>query len=170
MRSQLPHAVIAPVFLTLGVLAVALAVLAFRSQRRFLSKAMRATGVVKSLTAERLEKTTFYFPVITFTTAAGVPVTAQSKTSISSSYPIGKTISFSTIPATPATSRSTHGPVGSWSPPRPSLRLCSLASAQRRFSPRASGLFRTVGASGTPQQPANSIGRCNKGLTGRLRE
>ncbi|TME24657.1 MAG: DUF3592 domain-containing protein [Chloroflexi bacterium] len=93
MRSQLPHAIIAPVFLTLGVLAVAWAVLAFRSQRRFLSKAMRATGVVKSLTAERLEKTTFYFPVITFTTAAGVPVTAQSKTSISSSYPIGKTIS-----------------------------------------------------------------------------
>ena len=102
MRSQLPHAIIAPVFLTLGVLAVAWAVLAFRSQRRFLSKAMRATGVVKSLTAERLEKTTFYFPVITFTTAAGVPVTAQSKTSISSSYPLGKTISVLYDPNDPS--------------------------------------------------------------------
>ena len=102
MRSQLPHAIIAPVFLTLGVLAVAWAVLAFRSQRRFLSKAMRATGVVKSLTAERLEKTTFYFPVITFTTAAGIPVTAQSKTSISSSYPIGKTISVLYDPNDPS--------------------------------------------------------------------
>src|SRR6267378_7367021 len=79
MRFQLPHAVIAPLFLTLGVLAVAWAVLAFRSQRRFLSNAMRATGVVQSLTAERLQRTTLYFPVITFTTAAGVSITAQSK-------------------------------------------------------------------------------------------
>src|SRR2546427_13190320 len=91
MRSQLPHAIIAPVFLALGVLAVAWAVLAFRSQRRFLSKAMRATGVVESLTPERLEKTTFYFPVITFTTADGVPVNTQSKPSITSSDPLGKT-------------------------------------------------------------------------------
>src|SRR3989475_13217075 len=93
MRSQLPHAIIAPVFLALGVLAVAWAVLAFRSQRRFLSKAMRATGVVQSLTAECLQRTTLYFPVITFTTAAGVTVTAQSKTSLSGTFPIGKTIS-----------------------------------------------------------------------------
>ena len=93
MRSQLPHAVIASLFLTLGVLAVPWAVLAFRSQRRFLSRALRATGVVQSLTAERLDRSTFYFPVITFTTAAGVTVTARSKTSISGGYPIGKTIS-----------------------------------------------------------------------------
>ena len=93
MRFQAPHALIAPVCLTLGVLAVVWAVLAFRSQRRFLGKAaLRAKGVVQSLTAEHLERTTFYFPVIRFTTAAGVTVTATSKTSKSRGYPIGKTI------------------------------------------------------------------------------
>jgi len=93
VRFQAPHALIAPVCLTLGVLAVVWAVLAFRSQRRFLGKAaLRAKGVVQSLTAEHLERTTFYFPVIRFTTAAGVTVTATSKTSKSRGYPIGKTI------------------------------------------------------------------------------
>ncbi len=93
MRFQAPHALIAPVCLTLGVLAVVWALLAIRSQRRFLGKALRAKGVVQSLTAEHLERTTFYFPVIRFTTAAGVTVTATSKTSKSRGYPIGKTIS-----------------------------------------------------------------------------
>jgi len=93
VRFQAPHALIAPVCLTLGVLAVEWALLAFRSQRRFLGKALRAKGVVQSLTAEHLERTTFYFPVIRFTTVAGVTVTAASKTSKSRGYPIGKTIS-----------------------------------------------------------------------------
>jgi len=93
VRFQAPHALIAPVCLTLGVLAVVWALLAIRSQRRFLGKALRAKGVVQSLTAEHLERTTFYFPVIRFTTAAGVTVTATSKTSKSRGYPIGKTIS-----------------------------------------------------------------------------
>ncbi len=101
MRFQAPHALIAPVCLTLGVLAVEWALLAFRSQRRFLGKALRAKGVVQSLTAEHLERTTFYFPVIRFTTVAGVTVTATSKTSKSRGYPIGKTISVLYDPTDP---------------------------------------------------------------------
>ncbi len=81
-----------PVSIAIGVLAVVWAVLAFRSQRRFLITALRATGVVQSLIAERMERSTVYFPVIRFTTAAGVTVTAKSKTSRSSGYPIGKTL------------------------------------------------------------------------------
>ena len=92
MRFPLPHAVVVPVCLTIGVLAVIWALLAFRSERRFLSTAMRATGLVQSLIAERMERSTVYFPVIRFTTAAGVIVTAKSKTSRSSGYPIGKTL------------------------------------------------------------------------------
>jgi len=92
VRFPLPHAVVVPVCLTIGVLAVIWAVLAFRSERRFLSRAMRATGVVQSLKAERMERSTVYFPVIRFTTAAGVTVTAKSKTSRSSGYPIGKAL------------------------------------------------------------------------------
>src|SRR5438132_13579972 len=92
MRFPLPHAAVVPVCLTIGVLAVIWAVLAFRSQRRFLGTALRATGVVQSLKAERMERSTVYFPVIRFTTAAGATVTAKSKTSGSSGYPIGKTL------------------------------------------------------------------------------
>jgi len=92
VRFPLPHAVVVPVCLTIGVLAVIWALLAFRSERRFLSTAMRATGLVQSLIAERMERSTVYFPVIRFTTAAGVTVTAKSKTSRSSGYPIGKTL------------------------------------------------------------------------------
>jgi hypothetical protein len=101
MRSVAPHSWVAPVCLTLGLLAVVWVVLAFRSQRRYLRKALRATGVVQSLRAERMERTTMYFPVITFTTAAGATVTAESKTSKSSGYPIGKSIAVLYDPAHP---------------------------------------------------------------------
>lgn len=80
--SPLPPAVSAPLFIALAVLCVVWAVWAFRAERRYLSRAVRATGVVRSLTAERMTRGgTAYFPVISFTTAAGVPVTAQSKNS-----------------------------------------------------------------------------------------
>ena len=92
MRFPIPHALIAPICLPLGVLAVVWAVLAYRSQRRFLSKALRAKGVVQSLKAERMERSTVYFPVVTFTTAAGVTVTATSKSSKSAGYPIGQSL------------------------------------------------------------------------------
>ena len=101
MRFAAPHSWIAPVCLTLGLLAVVWVVLAFRSQRRYLSKALRATGVVQSLRAERMERTTMYFPVITFTTAAGATVTAESKTSKSGGLPIGKSIAILYDPAHP---------------------------------------------------------------------
>jgi hypothetical protein len=63
------------------VLAVAWAVLAYRAQRRFLRRALQVIGVVQSLRAERLQRSTIYFPVIQFTTASGETVTAESKTS-----------------------------------------------------------------------------------------
>lgn len=87
------HGLIALVCFVLGVLAVVWAVLAYRSERRFLSKALQATGVVQSLTAERMERSTVYFPVIRFTTAAGATITATSKSSKGEGYPIGQSIS-----------------------------------------------------------------------------
>lgn len=88
-------------FFVLGVLAVVWAVLAYRSERRFLSKALRATAVVQSLRAERMERSTVYFPIISFTTAAGVSVTTESKTSRSSGYPIGQTLAVLYDPEDP---------------------------------------------------------------------
>ena len=79
MRQPIPHE-LAPVFLFLGALAMVGAALAFRSQRRFLSKSVRATGVVQDLRKERIDRTTYYFPIIRFATPAGVTVTAESKT------------------------------------------------------------------------------------------
>ena len=81
MHFGIPPSVLAPVGLIGGVLAVAWAVLAYRAQRRFLRRALQAIGVVQSLRAERLQRTTIYFPVIQFTTASGVTVTTESKTS-----------------------------------------------------------------------------------------
>jgi len=101
VRFPLPHAAVVPVCLTIGVLAVIWAVLAFRSQRRFLGTALRATGVVQSLKAEQMERSTVYFPVIRFTTAAGATVTATSKTARSSGYQIGKTIRVLYDPSQP---------------------------------------------------------------------
>jgi Protein of unknown function (DUF3592) len=73
--------VIAPVCLTAGVLAVVWALLAYRAQRRFLSKASRAMAVIQSLRAETMQRNvTIYFPIIQFTTAADVVVTTESKT------------------------------------------------------------------------------------------
>ncbi len=95
------HALIAPVCLILGVLAVVWAVLAFRSERRFLRTALRASGFVESLKAERMERSTVYFPIIRFTTAAGVAVTATSKTGKSTGYPIGQQIAVLYDPSDP---------------------------------------------------------------------
>lgn len=81
MHFGIPPSILAPVCLIGGVLAVAWAVLAYRAQRRFLRRALQVMGVVQSLRAERLQRTTIYFPVIEFTTASGVTVTAESKTS-----------------------------------------------------------------------------------------
>ena len=81
MHFGIPPSVLAPVCLIGGVLAVAWAVLAYRAQRRFLRRALQVIGVVQSLRAERLQRTTIYFPVIQFTTASDVTVTAESKTS-----------------------------------------------------------------------------------------
>ena len=81
MHFGIPPSVLAPVCLIGGSLAVAWAVLAYRAQRRFLRRALQVIGVVQSLRAERLQRTTIYFPVIQFTTASDVTVTAESKTS-----------------------------------------------------------------------------------------
>jgi hypothetical protein len=81
MHFGIPPSVLAPVCLIGGVLAVAWAVLAYRAQRHFLGTALQAIGVVQSLRPERLQRTTIYFPIIQFTTASGVTVTAESKTS-----------------------------------------------------------------------------------------
>ena len=81
MHFGIPPAVLAPIGLIGGVLAVAWAVLAYRAQRRYLRRALQAIGVVQSLRAERLQRTTIYFPVIQFTTSNGAIVTTESKTS-----------------------------------------------------------------------------------------
>lgn len=78
---SLPPAVAAPIFLALAVLCLVWIVLAYRAERRYLSRALRSTGVVRSLTVGRTSRGAAYFPVIDFTTAAGVSVTAESKTS-----------------------------------------------------------------------------------------
>jgi len=95
------HGLIGLVCFVLGVFAVVWAVLAYRSERRFLSKALRATGVVQSLKAERMERSTVYFPVIRFTTAAGANITATSSSSKSEGYPIGQTIAILYDPSDP---------------------------------------------------------------------
>jgi hypothetical protein len=85
---------VSPLLYALGVLAVIWAVLAYLSQRRFLSKALRASGVVVGLNEERVKGSTVYFPVVRYTTAAGASLTTTSKDSKSSSrYPVGRTIS-----------------------------------------------------------------------------
>lgn len=92
----------APAFSALGVLAVVWAVLAYRSQRRYLSKALRATAVVQSVTEERSPRTgTFYTPVVQFKTAAGVEVTAPSKSGQKSGYVIGQSVPVLYDPADP---------------------------------------------------------------------
>lgn len=88
--------------LPLGALAVVWAVLAYRSERRFLSKALPANGTVQSLRPERIDRSTVYFPVITFTTAAGVAVTAESKSSRSGAYKVGQKISILYDPNNPS--------------------------------------------------------------------
>ena len=92
---------VSAICLTLGALAVVWAVLAYRSERRFLSKALPATGTIQSLRPERIDRSIVYFPVITFTTAAGVSVTAESKSSRSGGYTVGQKISVLYDPNNP---------------------------------------------------------------------
>jgi hypothetical protein len=80
MTLQIPPSVLWPVCLTLGVLAVVWAVFAYVLQRRFLSGAVRAPGVVEALKEERLQRTAMYFPVIRFTTADGSSMSVESHT------------------------------------------------------------------------------------------
>ena len=97
----MPIPVVSAVCFPLGVLAVVWAVLAYRSERRFLGKALTATGTVQSLRPERIDRSTVYFPVINFTTAAGTAVTAESKSSHSGAYRVGQKISILYDPANP---------------------------------------------------------------------
>ena len=92
----------AEVFVLLGALALVWAVLAYRSQRRFLSTAARAKGVVQSVTTERGQRgTTYYFPVISFMAGNGVNVTRPSKSGRNAPYQIGQTISVVYDPVHP---------------------------------------------------------------------
>ncbi|HKW72640.1 MAG TPA: DUF3592 domain-containing protein [Candidatus Dormibacteraeota bacterium] len=99
MSFPIPNTVFGPVCLFLGGLAIVWTVLAYRSQRRFLARASQATATVQSLKAERLQRTTMYFPIVQFTTPAGVPITAESKTS--GSFQIGQRISVLYDPKDP---------------------------------------------------------------------
>lgn len=81
MRFAIPPNVLAPVCLGLGALAMVWAGLAYRSQRRFLSRSLQAIAVVQSLRAEKFQTGgTMYFPIIQFTTSAGVDVTTECRT------------------------------------------------------------------------------------------
>ncbi len=92
MRTPLPP-LAAPIFFFVGLLAIVWAVLAFRSQQRFLGSALRAKGVIQSLNVERMKGSTVYFPVIRFTTAAGATIVAASKSGRSGGYSTGQTVS-----------------------------------------------------------------------------
>ena len=83
------------------VLSMLWLVMAFRSQRRFLKTAARATGVVESLKAERWDKETIYLPVIRFTTAGGAAITSTSKTARKSGYRVGQAVRVLYDPAHP---------------------------------------------------------------------
>jgi hypothetical protein len=87
------HTWVAPLFYALGVLAVVWAVLAYRSERRFLRKARRVEGVVVGLNQRAASMSTIYFPVVRYTTAAGATLTTSSRDSKSKrSYPIGRAV------------------------------------------------------------------------------
>lgn len=89
---SLPPGVAGPLFITAAALCLVWAVLAYRSERRYLSRAARATGVVESVTAEQGTRGgTSYFPVISFTTAAGAPVRARSRSS-NNRYRVGDSV------------------------------------------------------------------------------
>lgn len=81
MRFAIPPTVLAPASLVLGAIALAVAALAYRSQRRFLSRSLKTIAVVQSLRAERFQTGgTMYFPIIQFKTSAGVDVTTECNT------------------------------------------------------------------------------------------
>jgi uncharacterized protein DUF3592 len=86
--------------MTLGVLAVAWALFAYVLQRRFLSRSVRASGVVEALKEERLGRTPMYFPVIRFTTAAGASMSVESHTT-QSGLRVGQTVRILYDPRNP---------------------------------------------------------------------
>jgi hypothetical protein len=91
-----------PAVVTLGVLALVWAVLAFLVQRRFLSKAVRTTGVVEGLNVDRTSKGTTYTPVIRFETAAGASVVATANRSAGKrTFQVGQTVPVLYDPANP---------------------------------------------------------------------
>src|SRR5690348_2513745 len=92
---------VSAICLPLSALAMVWAVLAYRSERRFLGTALAATGSVASLRSERIDRSTVYFPVITFTTAAGVVVRSESKSSRSGAYTVGQKVSILYDPNNP---------------------------------------------------------------------
>jgi len=90
------------VVLTLGVLAMVWAALAFLVQRRFLSKAVRTTGVVEGINIDRTSKGTTYTPVIRFETAAGASVVATANRSAGRrTFQVGQTVPVLYDPANP---------------------------------------------------------------------
>jgi hypothetical protein len=92
MTLQIPPSVLWPVCLTLGGLAVVWAVFAYVLERRFLSRAVRASGVVEALTEKRFQRGgAMYFPVIRFTTAAGASIRVESHTT-QSGIRVGQTV------------------------------------------------------------------------------
>jgi uncharacterized protein DUF3592 len=87
------HSSNTPLVLLLGVLALIWAVLAYLVQQRFLNRAVRTTGVVESLEVQRTSKSTVYFPIIRFATAAGASVTARgNRGSSGHPYQVGQTL------------------------------------------------------------------------------
>jgi hypothetical protein len=86
----------------LGVLAVVWAALAFLVQRRFLSKAVRTSGVVAGVNVDRTTKGTTYTPVIRFETTAGASVVATANRSAGKrTFQVGQTVPVLYDPANP---------------------------------------------------------------------
>ncbi|HET7467064.1 MAG TPA: DUF3592 domain-containing protein [Candidatus Dormibacteraeota bacterium] len=93
----------------LPVAALALVWLAFavRNQRRFMRKARRTKGVVKSLRARSLGRSsTLIFPIIGFVTDSGSLISAESRTGASRGvYRVGQTVTVLYDPEQPADMR-----------------------------------------------------------------
>ncbi len=93
----------------LPLTAAALVWLAFavRNQRRFMRRALRAKGVVKSLRARSLGRSsTLIFPVIGFVTDSGSMISAESRTGGSRGvYRVGQTVTVLYDPEQPSDMR-----------------------------------------------------------------
>jgi hypothetical protein len=101
MKPTFPSAVNGPVMTILGVLCVVWAVLAYRSERRYISKALRANGIVQSLRLDPQSRSNVYFPIVSFTTAAGNSVVIESKTSRTGGFRVGQSVSVLYNPDNP---------------------------------------------------------------------